>query len=70
MVFTVVFGVFVLVVKTHSSAVELTPSLFWLLMVVRAVISFLSAWFYSRHGAILVWWWGLLLQTRHLLALE
>jgi hypothetical protein len=69
-VFTVLFGVFVLVVKTRSSAVELTPSLFWLLIVVRAVISFLSVWFYSRHGAILVWWWGLLLQTRHLLALE
>ena len=66
MLFTVLFGVFVLVVKTRSSPTQLAPSLFWLLIIVRAVISFLSVWFYSRYGVILAWWWGFLLQTRHL----
>jgi FtsH-binding integral membrane protein len=67
--FTILFGVFVLMVKTHSSRVPLDPSLFWLLVVVRTATSFLSVWLYSRYGFILVWWWGLLLQTRHLLDL-
>jgi hypothetical protein len=67
--FTVLFGVFVLVVKTRSSATELAPSLFWLLIFIRSVISILSVWFYSRHGVVLVWWWGFVLQTRHLLSL-
>jgi len=66
MLFTVLFGVFVLVVKLRSSPTNISPSSFWLLIVVRAVISFFSVWFYSRHGVILAWWWGFLLQTRHL----
>jgi hypothetical protein len=69
MLFTVLFGVFVLVVKTRSSPSPLAPSLFWLLILVRAATSFLSVWFYARHGMILAWWWGFLLQARHLLSL-
>jgi len=69
MLFTVLFGVLVLVVKTRSSAAELAPSAFWLLVIVRAVNSFLSVWFYSRYGVMLVWWWGFLLQARHLVDL-
>ena len=67
MLFTVLFGVFVLVVKIRSSPEPLAPSLFWLLIIVRTTTSFLAVWFYSRHGLILTWWWGFLLQTRHLL---
>ena len=70
MLFTVLFGVFVLVVKTRSSPEQLAPSVFWLLIIVRAVISFFSVWFYSRHGVLLAWWWGFLLQTRHLFTLS
>ena len=69
MLFTILFGVFVLVVKTRSSPVTLEPLLFWLLVAVRSATSFLSVWLYSRHGLMLVWWWGFLLQTRHLLSL-
>jgi hypothetical protein len=69
MLFTILFGIFVLVVKTHSSAVPVEPALFWLLVVVRAATSFLSVWLYSRYGLMLVWWWCFLLQTRHLLGL-
>ena len=69
MVFTVLFGVFVLVVKTRSSPVELATSSFWVLVVVRAATSLMSVWLYSRYGAMLVWWWGFLLQARHLVGL-
>src|SRR5688572_29648709 len=68
--FTVLFGLFVLVVKTRSSPVEVAPSVFWQLILVRGAISFLSVWLYSRHGVILVWWWGFLLQARHLLGMD
>lgn len=63
---TVLFAVFVLVVKTRSSPTPIAPSLFYVLIIVRAGISLLSVWFYSRYGVIPVWWWGFLLQTRHL----
>ena len=67
--FTILFGLFVLVVKTRSSSVEIASSLFWLLVIVRTATSLFSVWFYSRHGVALMWWWGFLLQTRHLLHL-
>ena len=63
--FTVLFGVFVAVIKTRSSSTSVTDSLFCLIVIVRAAVSFLSVWFYSRHGIVLTWWWGFLLQTRH-----
>ena len=67
--FTVLFGVFVLVVKTRSSPTPIAPWLFCVLIAVRAGIATISVWLYSRHGVILTWWWGFLLQTRHLLDL-
>ena len=64
--FTVLFGVFVAGLKTRSSSEPVTNSLLCLVLVVRCAVSFLSVWFYSRHGIVLTWWWGFLLQARHL----
>jgi hypothetical protein len=33
------------------------------------VTSLLFVWFYSRYGVILSWWWGFLVQARHLFEL-
>ncbi len=68
--FTVAFGVFVLVMKLRTSSAELAPALFALLLGVRAVTALLTVWFFSRQGVLLAWWWGLLLQARHLLSLS
>ena len=65
-VFTVLFGVLVAVMKVHSSPAPVSGSLLCLIVTVRAAVSFLSVWFYSRHGIIVTSWWGILLQTRHL----
>lgn len=64
--FTVLFGVLVAVMKARSSPAPASGSLLCLILTVRAGVSFLSVWFYSRHGIIVTWWWGFLLQTRHL----
>jgi hypothetical protein len=65
-VFTVLFGVFVAVLKVRSSPTPASGSMFCLILVVRGTVSFISVWFCARHGIVLVWWWGFLLQTRHL----
>jgi len=39
------------------------------LLAVRGVAEALSVYLYLRGGALLVWWWDLLLQSRHLLNL-
>ena len=63
---TVLFGVFVVAIKSRSVPVPVAPGLILMPAMVRAVTTGLSVWFYSRSGVILVWWWGFLLQTRHL----
>jgi hypothetical protein len=37
------------------------------LLVIRGVAPALSVYFYLRGGVLLVWWWELLFQSRHLL---
>ena len=35
-------------------------------LVCRVAMGSLSVYFYLRGGVLLAWWWGLLLQSRHL----
>jgi len=67
--FTVLFGIFVVLTKIRSLTVPIGPLLFTMLLLVRGATSLLFVWFYSRHGVILAWWWGLLVQSRHLFEL-
>ena len=64
---TVMLGLLIVVTKMRSAPTQESPSLVVILAVIRAVTALLSLWFYSRYGSILVWWFGFLLQTRHLL---
>jgi len=66
-VFTILFGVFVMVIKTRTSPTPLPPTVFVELLALRCVLGSFSVYFYLRGGAFLVWWWAFLLQLRHLL---
>jgi len=63
---TVLFGVFVLVIKSHASPSPMPTGLLAGLLVSRVAMGSLSVYFYLRGGVLLAWWWGLLLQSRHL----
>ncbi|MFO1512899.1 MAG: hypothetical protein U1F83_08325 [Verrucomicrobiota bacterium] len=67
--FTVLFGVFVMLVKIRSAPSPLPPSVFVEILALRLGLGSCSIYFYLRGGAGLVWWWALLLQLRHLLSL-
>jgi hypothetical protein len=67
---TVLFGVFVLMLKHHSSPTPMPSGLLLSLLAVRIAVAALSVYFFWRGGVLLVWWWGLLLQSRHLWRLE
>ena len=67
---TILFGVFVMVLKDHSSAVPAPWGLFGAMLVTRLAVGTLSIYLYLRGGVILVWWWGLLVQSRHLWTIE
>jgi hypothetical protein len=62
---TVLFGVFVMVIRNHSSPAPIPSSLLIGLLAVRVGTGALSIYFLLRGGLPLVWWWGLLLQSRH-----
>lgn len=66
---TVLFGVCVVVIQTHSLPKPIALPTLCVLALFRAGTSLVSVWLYSRYGLILVCWWSLLLQSRHLLAL-
>ena len=68
-VFTIVFGVVVLLIKTRSSPTPLPLGLAAGLVLVRVASGMLSVYFYLRGGILLVWWWGLLVLSRHLIGL-
>jgi hypothetical protein len=68
-VFTVLFGVFVMLIKTQSAPTPLPPTVFMELLALRFILGSCSVYFYLRGGVILVWWWLLLLQLRHLFSL-
>ena len=63
---TVFFGLFVMLIKNHASPNPMPTELLVGLLVVRLMLGALSVHFFLRGGVILVWWWGLLLQSRHL----
>ena len=67
---TVLFGVFVLAIKTGSSPKPYPLPLFSALLLVRIVSGSLGVFFYLRGGVSLVWWLGLLIEARHLLNLS
>jgi hypothetical protein len=64
--FTVLFGLLVAVMKSRAAPAPATGGMLGLILIVRAAVSFLSVWIYARHGIVVTWWWGFLLQTRHL----
>jgi hypothetical protein len=66
---TVLFGVFVMVIKTQSAPTPLPPLVFLELLGLRLALGSLAVFFYLRGGVLLVWWWSFLLQLRHLLTL-
>ena len=69
-VLTVLFGVFVLVIKSNDSPSPMPPVLLAALLVSRAAMGALSLYCYLRGGLLLAWWWGFLLQSRHLWTLQ
>lgn len=66
---TVLFGVFVLIVRNRSSPAPLPGALFLAVLMVRVATGLWSIYLYLRGGVMLVWWWGLLVQGRFLLEL-
>ena len=64
---TIAFGVVLVFVKNHSSHVLLPPNLFLSLIVLTIASGLLSIHFFIRGGVVLVWWFALLLFSRHLL---
>jgi hypothetical protein len=66
---TVLFGVFVLVVKHYHSPTPTPAALFAELLLVRVMAGALSVYFLLRGGLLLVLWCDLLVQCRHLLDL-
>jgi len=65
-ILTVLFGVFVLVIKHNASPSPIPMGLLLALLVSRVALGALTVYFYLRGGVLLAWWWGLLLQSRHL----
>jgi hypothetical protein len=63
---TILFGVFVLLIKERTSPIHLPPLLFAELASVRLLNGIFSVFLYLRGGVALVLWWTLLLQSRHL----
>ena len=67
-ILTVVFGLTVVVLREHRSpSPMLAEALFFVLLAIRGATQTLSVYLYLRGGVLLVWWWELLLQSRHLL---
>jgi hypothetical protein len=66
MVLTVLFGLFVFAVKNRAAPVPIPPLMLVGLLVFRVVAGFLSVYLFLRGGVLLVWWWALLIHSRHL----
>jgi hypothetical protein len=66
---TVLFSAFVWVIKNQSLPTPIPHPLFAVLLVVKIATGFLAVWFYLRGGIILIWWWTILFESRHLLNL-
>ena len=66
---TIFFGVLVLSLKAHASLAPVSAPVFAALLGMRIMLGLLSIGFYLRGGLLLCWWWGLLIEARHLPAL-
>ena len=64
---TALLGACVLVMKIQLLPTPVPPLLLAALLAGRIATVFLAVSFYLRGGVILVWWWTLLVETRHLL---
>ncbi len=67
--FTILFGVFVVLLKEDRSATRLPGSLLVWFVLARVVEGLLSVYLYWRGGVILACWWSLLLRARLLIDL-
>lgn len=68
-VLTVLFGLLVMALKNRSPSVPMPPLLLLELVVFRIFSGAISIFMLLRGGMPLVWWWALLLQSRHLVVL-
>jgi len=66
---TVLFGVFVQVLRIQTAPVPISSGLLTMFMASRVVMGFLAVWFYLRGGVFLIWWWTFLFEARNLLSL-
>ena len=66
---TVFFGVALLCLRIKSLAPLVSPFFIAELFVWRTAAGFLTLYLYLKGGALLAWWWVLLLQLRHLITL-
>jgi hypothetical protein len=67
-ILTVVFGLTVMVIREYRSPSPMLAEPFFIgLLAIRGAAQALSVYLYLRGGVLLVWWWELLLQSRHLL---
>ena len=63
---TAMFGLFVMALKNQSSPTPIPMGMFSGLLAFRVATGLFSIYCYMRGGAFLVWWWVLLLESRHL----
>jgi hypothetical protein len=56
--------------RIQSLPIHLTPMLFAAILTGKIAMGFLAVWFYLRGGVLLVWWWTILFEARHLLNLN
>ena len=66
---TVLFEVFVQVLRTQYAPVPISSALLAIFLAARIVMGCLAIWFYLRGGILLIWWWTFLFETRNLLNL-
>jgi hypothetical protein len=64
---TALFGTCVLAMKIQLLPSPVPPLLLAALLAGRIVMGFLVVSFYLRGGVVLVWWWTVLFEARHLL---
>jgi hypothetical protein len=67
---TVLFGAILLVLRIQSLHIHLAPVLFAAILTGKIAMGFLAVSFYLRGGVLLVWWWTILFEARHLLNLN
>jgi hypothetical protein len=66
---TVLFGAFVLAIRTQSLPTPVPLLLLVALLAGRIAMGFLAVSFYLRGGVMLIWWWTFLFEARNLLTL-